>query len=172
MEIIFLGTSAGVPTKERNVTSVAVKRGGELLLFDVGESTQRQLLKAGVGLRVKTKIFVTHLHGDHVVGLLALLQTYSLMRRTEPLEIWGPSGIEEFVKRNMEMLRVSTRFPLHISILQNGVVLEEKEYVVRALRTIHSIETYALSLEEKPRPGRFNPEKARELGIPVKYWRD
>lgn len=172
MEIVFLGTSAGVPTRERNVTSIAIKRGPELLLFDVGDGTQRQLIKAGVGLRVKTRIFITHMHGDHIVGLLALLQTYSLMGRAEPLQIIGPGGVEEFVKRNLEMLNVYIGFPLNIGVLHNGPVLETDEYVVKALKTIHSVETYALSLEEKPRPGRFNPEKARELGIPVPYWRD
>ncbi len=172
MEITFLGTSSGVPTKKRNVSSVALRRGGEVLLFDVGENTQRQLIKSGIGLKRRIKMYVTHMHGDHVVGLLALLQSYSLIGKTDPLPIFGPRGITAFVQKNLNMLRVSTRFPIQMVILREGVVDEEKEYVIRALRTRHSVETYALSLEEKPRPGRFNPEKAEELGIPVKHWRD
>ncbi len=172
MEITFLGTSSGVPTKERNVSSVAIKRGGEVILFDVGEGTQRQLIKSGIGLKRRIKIFVTHMHGDHIVGLLALLQSYSLIGKTDPLPIFGPRGITAFVQKNLNLLRVSTRFPIQMTILQDGIVDAEKDYVIKALRTRHSVETYALSLEEKPRPGKFHPEKAEALGIPVRYWRD
>lgn len=172
MRIFFLGTSAGVPTRDRNVSCVAVRRGGELLLFDVGEGAQRQLIKAGLGLKTKTKIFITHMHGDHLVGLLALLQTFSLAGREDPMLVFGPEKVAAFINSNLEMMGVRPTFPIQMHTLSDGFVQENGEYIIRALRTRHSTETYALSLEEKQRPGKFDPEKAKSLKIPVTLWRN
>ncbi len=172
MEIIFLGTSAGTPTKKRNVSSILIRRKSDYLLFDVGEATQRQLIKTGIGLRRKIKIFISHMHGDHVVGLLSLLQSYSLLKREDPLEIYGPNGISEFIMRNISMLKFTPTYPILIQVLKEGVIMEAKEYIIRATKADHSVETYAFSIEEKMRPGKFDPIKARKLGIPVAYWKD
>ena len=171
MEIIFLGTSSGTPTKSRNVSSLVIRRKSEFFLFDAGEATQRQLIKAGIGLRKNFRIFISHMHGDHVIGLLSILQSYSLLRRREPLEIYGPRGVSEFIIKNIHMLRFIPSYPIKIQLISDGVILETEEYRIKALHVDHSIETYAFSLEEKPRPGKFNPDKARELGIPIKYWK-
>ncbi|MFQ5950650.1 MAG: ribonuclease Z [Candidatus Geothermarchaeales archaeon] len=172
MRIYFLGTSAGIPTKDRNVSCVAVRRGGELLLFDVGEGTQRQLIKAGLGLKTRTKILITHMHGDHLVGLPALLQSFTLARREDPLIVFGPEKIHEFINGNLKTMGVGPTFPIQIHTLTDGFVHRNEEYIIRALRTRHSVETYALSLEEKRRPGKFDPKRAESLKIPVILWRN
>jgi ribonuclease Z len=105
LKLIFLGTSSSVPTVERSLPSIAIMRGNELLLFDAGEGTQRQMIKAGLGFNRKTKIFITHFHGDHIVGLLGILQTMSMLNRDKPLDIYGPRGIIGFLKHNIRYLK-------------------------------------------------------------------
>jgi len=166
LKVTFLGTSSSVPTKKRGLTSIAVKRGSELILFDAGECVQRAMMHAGLGLNRPMKIFITHLHGDHCVGLLGLLQSMSMMQRDKPLSIYGPKGIISFVKSNIKALAFDLTFDLEIKTVKEGLVVEESEYTVYACRAVHSRLTYAYLLEEKPRPGVFYPEAARSLGIP------
>lgn len=171
LKLIFLGTSSAVPTAERGLSSVAVVRGGEILLFDAGEGVQRSFSKAGLGFNRPMKIFVTHMHGDHCVGLLGLLQTMSMVRRTEPLSIYGPRGIVGFVKNNLRSLKFDMTFPLQITQVREGVVAEEKEYMIKACRGEHYVVNYAYALEEKVRPGVFHPKVAVKLGVPEgKLW--
>lgn len=171
MEIIFLGTSSGTPTRDRNPQSILIRRGSNYLLFDAAEGTQKRLIEAGLGLRKDLRIFITHMHGDHCLGLPSILQSYSLMGREEPLEIYGPKGVSEWVVGSIILLHFLPTYPIRISVVGEGTILEEREYSIRALRVNHSVETYAYSLEEKPRPGKFNPNRARELGIPIKLWK-
>ena len=171
MEIIFLGTSSGTPTKKRNVSSIVIRRKSELLLFDVGEGTQRQMIISGIGLRKNVRIFISHMHGDHCSGLPSLLQSYSLLGREELLDVYGPKGIIEFALTNMRLLCFEPTYPLRIHVIKEGPILETSEYVIKALAVSHFIETYAFCLEEKQRPGKFNPQKARELGIPIRLWK-
>jgi ribonuclease Z len=166
MQVIFLGTGGSIPTPKRGLSAIAVRRKNELLLFDCGEGTQRQMIQAGVGFHRKAKIFVTHMHGDHVLGLPGLLQTMSLMGRKKKLEIYGPQGIEAFVKATNQTVRFSLIFSVEVSEVESGLVCEEKEYTVVAAQSNHIDNSLAYALVEKPRPGRFNTEKAKKLGIP------
>jgi ribonuclease Z len=166
LEVTFLGTGGSIPTPQRALSAVAIQRKTELLLFDCGEGTQRQMIQARVGFHRKAKVFVTHLHGDHVLGLPGLLQTMSLLDRKKKLEIYGPQGIKAFVEAISKTVRFSLTFPVQVSEVEAGLVCEEKEYRVIAAQTDHIDNSLAYALVEKPRPGRFNTEKARELGVP------
>ncbi len=166
LQVIFLGTGGSIPTPKRGLSAIAIRRKNELLLFDCGEGTQRQMIQAGVGFHRKTKIFVTHMHGDHVLGLPGLLQTMSLLGRTKKLEIYGPQGIKAFVEAISQTVRFSLTFPVQVSEVEAGLVCEEKEYKVYATQSDHIDHSLAYALIEKPRPGRFNIEKAKKLGVP------
>ena len=167
LQVIFLGTAASIPTVERALPSVVVKRKNELFMFDCGEGVQRQMIKARVGFHKKMKVFVTHMHGDHVLGLPGLLQSMSLLDRTRKLEIYGPVGIKEFIKAIQRTVQFVLTYQVEICEIENeGVVCEENEYYVQVAQTDHVIPSFAYALIEKPRPGKFNPEKADRLGIP------
>lgn len=166
MKVVFLGTGGSIPTPQRGLSAIAIRRKNELLLFDCGEGTQRQMIQAGVGFHRKAKVFVTHLHGDHVLGLPGLLQTMSLLDRKKKLEIYGPKGIEAFVEAINQTVRFSLMFPVQVSEVEAGLVCEEKEYRVIAAKTDHIDNSLAYALVEKPRPGRFNTEKAKESEVP------
>jgi ribonuclease Z len=167
MQIIFLGTGGSIPTPQRGLSAIAVKRKTELLLFDCGEGTQRQMIQARVGFHRKAKIFVTHMHGDHVLGLPGLLQTMSLLDRRKKLEIYGPQGIKAFVEAINLTVRFSLTFPVEVSEVESGLVCEENEYTVYAAKSDHINNSLSYALEEKPRPGRFNTQKAKKLGVPA-----
>jgi ribonuclease Z len=167
LQVIFLGTAGSVPTVTRSLPAVAVLREGELLLFDCGEGVQRQMVKAGLGFNRRMKVFITHMHGDHVLGLPGLVQTMSLLDRTRPLEVFGPVGVERFVEAIEETVQFSLAFPLDITEIQGeGLTCKEKEYEVYAAPADHVAAAFAYSLVEKPRPGKFYPEKARALDVP------
>ncbi len=166
MQITFLGTGAAIPTVERGSAAIAVRRKNELILFDCGEATQRQMVQAGVGFHRKTKIFVTHMHGDHVLGLPGLLQTMSLLARKKVLQIFGPKGIKDFVEAINQTVPYTLTFPLEIFEVKAGLVCDEKEYQVTAVDSGHMDPALCYALTEKPRPGRFNTKKAKELGVP------
>jgi len=167
LHVVFLGTAASVPTVARALPSVVVKRKNEVLMFDCGEGVQRQMIRASVGFHRKMKVFVTHMHGDHVLGLPGLLQTMSLLDRQQKLDVYGPVGIKAFVEAIRDTVQFVLTFPLEIhEIKDEGVICQEKEYEIRAAQTDHVIPSLAYALIEKPRPGRFNPKKAAVLGVP------
>jgi len=166
MKLVFLGTSAAQPTENRGLSCICLEREGEIVMFDAGEAAQISYMKSGLGWNKKMKIFVTHLHGDHCVGILGLLQTMSMQKRTEALEIFGPSGIEEFIASNIRVLNFGLSFPVLINTVKEGKIFESKKYSIYASNASHSITAYSYRFEEKNKPGRFNIEKARELGIP------
>jgi len=166
MKLVFLGTSAAQPTPKRALTCICLEKDGEILMFDAGEGTQISYLKSGLGWNKKMKIFVTHLHGDHCIGILGLLQTMTLQHRTEPLEIYGPNGIEEFIAANMKVLNFGLSFPVMITAVREEVIVDEKKYTIEACESDHSVTSYAYLFHEKEKPGRFFPEKAKELGVP------
>ncbi len=166
MKLVFLGTSAAQPTEFRGLSCICLEREGEIIMFDAGEAAQTAYLKSGLGWNKKMKIFVTHLHGDHCIGILGLLQTMSMQHRTEPLEIYGPNGIEEFIGANIRVLNFGLSFPVMISTVKEGIVFDSKIYSVTATKANHSIIAYSYLFEEKDKPGRFNLERAKELGIP------
>ncbi len=166
MSVTFLGTGGSVPNKFRNLPSVLLKRGPELLLFDCGEGTQRQFLQAKAGTNRKMRIFITHMHGDHVFGLPGLLHSLSFMGRTRELEIIGPKGIARFIRDVNRVVKLYSQFALRIREVRSGRVLRDSEYEVWAATAEHGIPCLAYSFREKMKPGRFDPEKARKLGIP------
>lgn len=166
ISVTFLGTGGSVPSKHRALPSVLVRRGPELLLFDCGEGTQRQFLQAKAGTNRKMRIFISHLHGDHLFGLPGMLHSLSFMGRTRELEIYGPKGIADFVSCVNRVVKFYSQFPLKVKEIGPGLIVNEKEYKVRAANGKHGIPCLAYSLEEKMTPGRFNPAKARRLGIP------
>lgn len=164
--VTVLGTAAASPTRERGLPAVAVEREGDLLLFDCGEGTQRQMMLANPPLSNPRYIFVTHMHGDHLLGLLGLIQSMALQNREEPLHIYGPRGLGEMIRYNLEALRVYVPFKIIVHRVRRGAILSEREYTVSAERTIHTNDSYAYRLDEKKRPGKFYPEKALALGVP------
>ena len=171
MKLIFLGTSAAQPTENRGLSCVCLEKDGEILMFDAGEAAQISYLKSGLGWNKEMKIFVTHLHGDHCIGLLGLLQTMTMQHRIEPLEIYGPTGIEEFIAANIKILNFGLSFPVMITTVKEGKIFESKLYSIYACKANHSITTYSYLFEEKDKPGRFNIDKAKALEIPEgKLW--
>jgi len=166
LQITFLGTGGSIPTPKRGLSAVAIRRKNELLMFDCGEGTQRQMIKAGIGFHRKAKVFVTHMHGDHVLGLPGLLQTMSLLGRTNELEIYGPHGIKEFVDATNRTVHFTLMFPVKVSEIYEGRVCEEKEYTVYSVQSGHMNPSLSYALAEKPRSGRFHTKKAKALGVP------
>ncbi|HIE19320.1 TPA: ribonuclease Z [Candidatus Bathyarchaeota archaeon] len=166
LRITFLGTAASIPTSTRALSAVGLKREGELFLFDCGEGTQRQMITAKIGFNRKTRIFITHMHGDHILGLPGLLQTMSLLGRDKPLQIYGPQGIVEFIDAIKRTVRFSLKFPVEVYEIEDGFVCQEKEYEIYSAWAEHSVPSLAYAFIEKPRPGRFNPERAISLGVP------
>jgi len=166
LTITFLGTSGSVPTPKRALPAIAIQRKDELILFDCGEGLQRQMIQASIGFHRKMKIFITHMHGDHVLGLPGLLQTMSLLERERKLNIYGPIGIKAFVESIKETVQFVLTFPVNVyEIEDEGMVCGEKEYEIYAEWVDHVIPSLAYALVEKPRPGRFFPEKAKRLKI-------
>ncbi|MCS6767976.1 MAG: ribonuclease Z [Candidatus Nitrosocaldus sp.] len=166
LRIIFLGTSSAVPTARRGLTSIAVQRGSELLIFDAGEGMQRNFLQSGLGVNRSTRVFITHMHSDHVLGLLGFMQTLALNGRDMPLHIYGPEILREYMDVNTRLLNVNLTYDVHFKAVGEGVVMEEREYTVKACRAEHTIHSYSYVIEEHDRPGTFYPERALELGVP------
>ena len=170
MRVIPLGTSSGKPTLKRNVSALAVAREAEWLLFDCGEGTQMQITRAGLSPSRLSAVFITHLHGDHFNGLPGLLSTMGLDRRTRELALTGPQGIREYLDL-LERLRVAfLTYPVELrefkSLAESTVVYEAAEYSVSALGLDHRLFALGYRVDERPRPGRFNVEQARKLGVP------
>ncbi len=173
MKLVFLGTSAAQPTENRGLSCICLERDGEILMFDAGEAAQISFMKSGLGWNKKMKLFVTHLHGDHCVGILGLLQTMSMQNRTETLEIFGPKGIEEFIGANIKILNFGLSFPVLISTIKEGKIFEDEKFSIYVCKANHSVTAFSYLFEEKDKPGRFNLEKAKQLGIPEgKLWSD
>ncbi|MBI3910266.1 MAG: ribonuclease Z [Armatimonadetes bacterium] len=165
--VTFLGTSSGVPTLQRNLSSVAIQREGELFLFDCGEAAQIQYRRAGLGFAPLAGICVTHLHGDHVTGLMGLLMSLQMAERIEPLAICGPPGIREYVRLNRRALHTRFAYPIQFIEADTAAVLREADgYRLLCAPLEHRLLCLGFALMEKPRPGRFNLEAARVLGIP------
>jgi ribonuclease Z len=124
------------------------------------------MMQAKVSFHRKMKVFITHLHGDHVLGLPGLLQTMALMDRKEPIQVYGPVGLKDFLVCTKETLNFGLTFPVEIrEILSEGVVCEEEEYTIITKKSNHAVESYAFAFVEKPRPGKFYPKKALALGV-------
>jgi ribonuclease Z len=167
MQLVFLGTSSAAPTVERGLSSIALMRGSELLLFDAGEGMQRNFIKAGLGMNRKMKIFISHMHADHCVGLLGLLQTMALQGRERSIDIYGEPRVKEFWEENRRIINFGLTFDVQVhTIEKEGVVVKEGEYQVACCEALHSIPSLAYCLEEFDRPGEFDVKEAKRLGIP------
>ena len=166
MEITFLGTSSAVHSKERNHPSIALKAFGEVFLFDCGEGTQRQMIFTNVSPMKIDKIFITHYHGDHILGLPGLLQSLSLNGREKELTIYGPRGLDRLESAIYALGYCAIDFPIAFVEIDTGTVIETDEYVIEAQLVRHNVPNLAYSIEEKKKP-RFLREKAIELGVPV-----
>ena len=167
IRVLFLGTAGSIPTPERSLPAVLVQREGELLLFDCGEGVQRQMIRAKTGFHRKMKVFISHMHGDHVLGLPGLLQTMALLNRERKLDIYGPTGLEPFLEGIRETVQFVLTFPIEIhEIHEADIICDEDEYTVHAIWANHVIPSLTYVFTEKPRPGRFYPSKAKALGVP------
>ena len=166
LKIVFLGTSSAVPTAKRGLSSTVIVRGNEALIFDAGEGMQRNFLNSNIGFRRKMSIFITHMHSDHVVGLLGLLQTMALFKRKEEVRIYAPKELLAFIIINQKLLNFSLPYPIRFQEVREGIVVKARDYKVSACKAEHGIEAYSYCFEEFPRPGVFYPEKALALGIP------
>lgn len=166
MEIIFLGTSSAVHSKERNQVSIAAKAFGKVMLFDCGEGTQRQMLHTKVSPMKISDIFITHFHGDHILGLPGLIQSLGLHGRKEKLTIYGPKGLHKIRNAILNFGYCKYEYPLEFIEIEPGIIEETEEYIIRCQSVRHNVPALAYSIEEKKKP-RFLREKAIELGVPV-----
>ncbi|UCE80350.1 MAG: ribonuclease Z [Methanobacteriota archaeon] len=166
MRLIFLGTGGTYPSKERNVTSIAVQVGPDVVMFDCGEGTQRQLMYSPVSFMRIRSIFLTHLHADHFLGLPGLVQSMSLNGRTEALRVFGPENTEATVDAMLGLGHFSSRFEVSSKDMEPGDAVDFGSYVVSAAEASHTVPALAFAVEEKPRPGKFQVERAEELGVP------
>ncbi len=172
IELYFLGTSAGVPTPHRNVTSIVMRRKGEMIFFDMGEGTQRQLFKLGLGLGKVIKIFFTHIHGDHIMGFFPLLQTLTLFKRTKELLIYGPPKLKSLIDYFLSFLEVDLPFEMSFTEVYDGVIFEFDEYYVKAIKNSHTSWSFSYRFQEYGRSGKFNVKKALEDKVPRHLWKD
>ncbi|MEP7382682.1 MAG: ribonuclease Z [Gemmatimonadota bacterium] len=162
----FLGTSASRPTVERGVASIALVREGDTMLFDCGEGTQRQMMRYGVSFNFGD-VFFSHFHTDHYLGIIGLLRTMALQGRTEPLRCWGPRGALRTMKKCETLGADRLSFPVEVRELAPGDIVRRKDFEIQAISAEHrGASALGWALVEDIRRGRFNPDRARELGIP------
>jgi ribonuclease Z len=165
LSITLLGTGAACPSVERNVAALALAREGETLLFDCGEGTQRQMMRYGVSFAFR-EIFFTHYHADHMLGVTGLMRTMGLQDRTLPVTLYGPRGADRILGAAISLGIERNRFPIEIKEIAPGDRIAREEYDIVVFPTDHRADTVGYALAEHTRLGRFNPERARELGVP------
>ncbi|MFW9901545.1 MAG: ribonuclease Z [Candidatus Thorarchaeota archaeon] len=190
MELIILGSAAAIPIKNRNLSSIAIKYKNQTLVFDCGEDFQRKFAEASLKFNKPLKIFITHFHGDHIIGLPGFLFRLSLNDRTAPLMIFGPRNLFLYLFLHKKILGLKANYPITIyeidyeneilieyegldsevpkkSIeINNNIIFDSKYYFIKYALVEHSVITYAYAFIEKPRYGKFNPNRAKELRIP------
>ncbi len=168
MQITFLGTSSGVPTRARNVSSVALRlpQRAELWLFDCGEGTQHQILRSDLKSSQLSRIFVTHMHGDHIFGLMGLLASCGLAGNVERVDMYGPPGLNEYIQSALRYSHTHFSYPVKVHAVRPGVVYEDHEFTVSCGLLHHRIPAFGYRIAEKDRSGRFDVEKAKALQIP------
>lgn len=166
LELFFLGTGGSWPTVQRNVTSVALKKDGDVLLFDCGEGTQRQIQKSSISYMQISHIFISHFHGDHFLGLPGLLQTMQLNDRKDPVHIYGPAGMDELSVKLVTLGYFRPTFPIYSHEVHDEDTLSFDDYFIDVLQTSHGIPSLAFRFREPNRPGKFDKPKALSLGVP------
>ena len=165
LQVYFLGTAGALPTPTRNPSCIMIRRGNDTILFDCGEGAQQQMMRARCGFTVDA-IFVTHWHADHFLGIFGLVQTMSFNGRTEPLTIYGPNWVHEFVETIKKVSRFNLKFTLDSVELSEGSWVRFNGYTVTGFAVSHGMPALGYVLEEDPRPGRFDRERAIALGVP------
>ena len=165
MRLTFLGTAGSWPTKERSASAIALGLERELILLDCGEGTQRQFFQSSASFMRVRRVFITHFHGDHFLGLPGLIQSMCLNNRTEPLDIYGPPDAKEMVGRALAMGYFTLRFPVEVHALNPGESVELDGYTVRTSRAEHPVPSMAYRIDEAAKRGRFDADRARALGI-------
>ncbi|MGC8817219.1 MAG: ribonuclease Z [Candidatus Hadarchaeum sp.] len=165
MKLIFLGTSGSIPTSRRNIPSVALKLNGEILLFDVAEGTQRQMARAHLSPMKVSSVFITHLHGDHFLGLAGLIQTMALLFRSDPLEVYCPAGERERLEAYLRIPHYTLTFEVIIRELKPGDEVRRRGYRILTSGVDHPVPSLAYALVEDDRPGHLDVKKAEALGL-------
>ena len=169
MQLQFLGTGAGMPSKERNTSSVVLElyeQRGTAWMFDCGEATQHQILKTSIKPRKIEKIFITHLHGDHIFGLPGLISSRYFLAGEDTLTIYGPPGIKAFIEMSISISNTHIKYPLVIEEIHEGVIFEDEQFIVKAKLLQHVVPTFGYRVEQKNLPGELLIEKAVALGVP------
>lgn len=168
LEITFLGTGAGMPAKNRNVSSIALKHleNGFIWLFDCGEATQHQILHTSIKPRKISKIFITHLHGDHIFGLPGLLGSRSFLGGTEPLTIYGPKGIRDFIEVSLSVSQTHLNYNIEIVEFEGHCVFDLGHIIVESRLLEHAIPSYGYRIVEKDKPGMLLVDKLKDIGVP------
>ncbi len=173
MQVTFLGTSSGVPTKGRNVSAVALRlpQRSELWLFDCGEGTQHQFLRSDLRVSQLRRVFVTHMHGDHVFGLPGLLASLGLAGTCSGIDLYGPDLLRDYLEGVLRTSSTRIGYPLRSHRVKEAassgaVLLDDDDITVRCTKLIHRVPAYAYRVDQKPRAGRFDVDQARALGIP------
>jgi ribonuclease Z len=166
LDLVFLGTSGSVPTARRGLAGTLLRRGGERILFDCGEGTQRQLLRSTVGLVELPEVFVSHFHADHYLGLPGMLKTFALRGREVPLTVYGPPGLRDLFGALQRIFGKLT-YPLEVVEVRPGDALDRSDYRIVVFKVAHApASSNGYALVEIPRPGRFDVEAAQALGVP------
>lgn len=170
MELQFLGTGAGQPSKKRNVSGIALKmldEINEIWLFDVGEATQHQILRTNIRLRKVTKIFISHNHGDHIFGLPGLLATRSFQGDVGPITIYGPAGLEQFVRTALKISRTKISYPIKFVVLEDGgLIFNGNGFKVYAEKLAHRVPSFGYRVVEDDRPGELLMDKLAQYSVP------
>ncbi len=165
LDVVFFGTSGSMPTADRAPTALLVRRGGERLLFDCAEGTQRQMLRSSVGLIELREVFLTHYHADHYLGLPGMLKTFALRGRQVPITIFGPPGLPDLFAALRRIFGKLT-YPYELVELSAGDTLDRGDYQIEAFRVAHGVSATGYALVEHARPGRFDVDAADALGVP------
>ncbi|WP_428909023.1 ribonuclease Z [Niallia sp. Krafla_26] len=168
MEVFFLGTGAGIPAKLRNVTSIALKlleERGTIWLFDCGEATQHQILHTSIKPSRMEKIFITHLHGDHIYGLPGLLSSRSFQGGETELTVYGPKGLKDYIQISLKVSGTYLKYALNIVEIEEGIIFEDDQFMVEAKLLDHGIPSYGFRIVEKDLPGTLLVDKLQEIGV-------
>lgn len=168
MELVFLGTGAGTPSRQRNVTAIALDllaENGAYWLFDCGEGTQQQILRSSVKLSKMDKLFVTHMHGDHIFGIPGLLSTRANQGGITPFTVFGPPGIQSYIETSLSCSQSRLTYPLEIIEINDGFIYEDHLFTVEVLHVEHRIECFGYRIVERNRPGKLEVKKLKALKI-------
>ncbi|ATP39973.1 ribonuclease Z [Solibacillus sp. R5-41] len=169
MQLHFLGTGAGMPSKDRNTSALALKlleERGSIWLFDCGEATQHQILHTTIKPRKVDKLFITHLHGDHIFGLPGFISSRSFLGGEETLTIYGPKGLKQWLEQTLKLTKTHLTYDLQIEEVEEGIVFEDAQFIVKAMPLEHVIECFGYRIEQKPLAGELLIDKALALGVP------